>query len=119
MPGKIVNIGSLMCDVAREMNTPYAASKGGIRQLTKAMAVDWAKYRINVNVLAPGYIRTRLTEPLHTDPAFAERVRSRTPLGRWGEPEDVAGAAVFLSSQGADFVTGHVLYVDGGLTAAF
>jgi gluconate 5-dehydrogenase len=112
--GKIINIASLLSEVARKDNAPYAASKGGIRQLTKTLAVDWAKYRINVNAIGPGYIRTELTQPLWEDKDFSDWVVGRTPMERWGEPEDLAYTAVFLASPAANFVTGHILYVDGG-----
>jgi len=115
--GKIVNTCSLMSRVARAGVAPYAASKGGAMMLTKAMAVEWAAHNIQVNGIAPGYIRTELTEPLVRDAAFSQWVLSRTPAGRWGEPADLAGAVVFLASPASDFVTGHILYVDGGFTA--
>ena len=117
--GKIVNTGSLMCDVVRENNAPYAASKGGLRQLTKSMAADWAKYNINVNASGPGFIRTDLSLVLQNDEEFNKRVLKRTPAARWGLPEDISGAAVFLCSDYANFVTGQILYVDGGITATF
>lgn len=117
--GKIINVASLLSEAARRGTAAYAASKGGIRQLTKALAVDWAPYGINVNAIGPGYIETDLTRELREDPAFDAWVRSRTPLGRWGKPEDLAAAAVFLASPGADFVTGQILYVDGGWLATF
>jgi gluconate 5-dehydrogenase len=118
-PGKIVNIASLMSESVREQNAPYAASKGGIRQLTKALAVDWAKYGINVNAIGPGYIRTELTKSLWSDGKFDQWVRERTPAGRWGSPEDLAYAALFLASPASDFITGHILYVDGGFLSRF
>jgi gluconate 5-dehydrogenase len=118
-PGKIVNIASLMSESVRENNAPYAASKGGIRQLTKALAVDWARYGINVNAIGPGYIRTELTKSLWTDDKFDQWVRERTPAGRWGSPEDLAYAALFLASPASDFITGHILYVDGGFLSRF
>ncbi len=117
--GKIIHIASLLSEAARRGTAAYAASKGGIRQLTKAMAVDWAPHGINVNAIGPGYIETDLTRELKEDPAFDAWVRSRTPLGRWGTPEDLAAAAVFLASPGSDFVTGQILYVDGGWLATF
>lgn len=116
--GKIINIGSLMCRGARPSNAPYASSKGGLLMLTKLLAVEWAKYNINVNAIGPGYITTELTKPLWSDGAFDEWVLSRTPLQRWGKPKDIAGAAVFLASSASDFVTGQILYVDGGWLAA-
>jgi gluconate 5-dehydrogenase len=116
--GKIINIGSLMCHGARPLNPPYAASKGGISQLTKELAVDWAKYNIQANVIAPGWFPTEMTAPLRNDPEFYQWVVSRTPAGRWGKTEDLVGAAVFLSSAASDFVTGQIIYVDGGWVAA-
>ena len=104
--GKIINIASLMSETVREGNAPYAASKGGIRQLTKALAVDWAKYRINVNAIGPGFIQTDLTKPLWQDDSFDKWVKWKTPWARWGKPEDLGNAAVYLASQASDFVTG-------------
>jgi len=112
--GKIINIASLMSETVREDNAAYAASKGGIRQLTKALAVEWAQYKINVNAIGPGYIRTELTKPLWEDAAFDAWVKKRTPAGRWGAPEDIGNVAVFLATPASDYVTGHILYVDGG-----
>ena len=117
--GKIVNIASLMTAAARRTNSAYTASKGGLGQLTKALAVDWADKGIHVNAIAPGYIATKLTEPLYSDPDFDSWVKKRTPLGRWGTPEDIAMPAVFLASAAADFITGQILYVDGGWLATF
>lgn len=118
-PGRIINIASLMSEAARPGTSAYAASKGGIRQLTKALAVDWAKYGITVNAIGPGYIRTPFTDVLASDEQFDAWVRTRTPLGRWGMPEDVARAAVFLASDAASFITGQILYVDGGWLSTF
>ena len=117
--GKIINIASLMTAAARRTNAAYTASKGGIGQLTKALAVDWADKGILVNAIAPGYIATRLTEPLVNDPKFDTWVKQRCPLGRWGIPEDIAWPAVFLASAAADYITGQILYVDGGWMATF
>ncbi len=116
---KIINIASLMSETVREDNAPYAASKGGIRQLTKALAVDWAKYGINVNAIGPGFIQTDLTRALWEDASFDKWVKWKTPWTRWGKPEDLGYAAVYLASEASDFVTGHVLYVDGGLLSTF
>jgi len=118
-PGKIINIGSLMCEHARVTTSAYTASKGGIRQLTKALAVDWAQHGIQVNAIGPGYFRTDLTQAIQDDPEFDRWVKGRTPLGRWGDPSDLAGAAVFLASSASDFVTGQTIYVDGGWLATF
>ena len=108
-----------MSEQVRADNAPYAATKGAIRQLTKSLAVDWAKYRINVNAIGPGYIKTDLTRPLWEDAEFDAWVRGRTPLGAWGAPADVGAAAVFLASPAANYVTGQVLYVDGGWLSSF
>ncbi|MHC4394172.1 MAG: glucose 1-dehydrogenase [Planctomycetota bacterium] len=116
--GKIINIGSLQCVGARPTTTAYAASKGGIGMLTKSLAVEWAKYKINVNAIGPGYIATALTAELKADEDFNKWVISKTPLERWGVPGDIAGAAVFLASSASDFVTGQIVYVDGGWLAA-
>ncbi|RPJ57638.1 MAG: SDR family oxidoreductase [Acidobacteria bacterium] len=116
-PGKIVNIASLMTAATRPLIPAYTASKGGIGQLTKALAVEWAEHRINVNAVGPGYFKTELTKPLHEDPCFDRWVLDSTPMKRWGEPRDLVGAVVFLSSSAADFITGQILYVDGGWLA--
>jgi len=116
--GKIINIASLTSEVARETIAPYAAAKGGVRQLTKAMCVEWAPHNIQVNAIGPGYFATDLNAALSADPKFDAWVRARTPAGRWGEPQELIGAAVFLASPASDFVNGQVLYVDGGLLAS-
>ena len=115
--GKIVNICSLMSEVGRFSTGSYAAAKGGLKMLTRAMTVEWGKHNIQVNAIGPGYFLTRLTEKLSSDPEFDCWVKKRTPAGRWGEPSDLIGPAVFLASRGADFVNGQVLYVDGGILA--
>jgi len=115
--GKIINIGSLMCHAARPTNTAYASSKGGLLMLTKSLAVEWAKYNINVNAIGPGYIATELTAPLQADQNLNTWVISKTPLGRWGQPNDLVGTAVFLASSASDFITGQIIYVDGGWLA--
>jgi len=117
--GKIVNIASLMSELVRTGNAPYAASKGGIRQLTKALAIDWAKHHINVNAIGPGYIRTDLTRALWEDKDFDKWVIGRTPMERWGYPEDLGYTAVFLAAPASDFITGQVVYVDGGFISCF
>ena len=117
--GKIINIASLMSETVREDNAPYAASKGGIRQLTKALAVDWAKHRINVNAIGPGFIQTDLTRLLWENEDFNKWLKWKTPWARWGSPEDIGNAAVYLAAPASDFVTGQVLYVDGGLLSTF
>ncbi|MHB1132111.1 MAG: glucose 1-dehydrogenase [Chloroflexota bacterium] len=116
--GKIINIASLTSVIGIEHIAAYGASKGGVVQLTKAMAVEWAKYRINVNAIGPGYFHTDLTEAVFNDPARAAWVRSRIPFGQEGVPEDLAGAAVYLASEASDYVTGQVIYVDGGWLSA-
>jgi gluconate 5-dehydrogenase len=115
--GKIINIGSLMCQAARPTTTAYASSKGGVLMLTKSLAVEWAKYNINVNAIGPGYISTDLTAPLQNDTNLNKWVISKTPLGRWGQPNDLVGTAVFLASGASDFITGQIIYVDGGWLA--
>jgi gluconate 5-dehydrogenase len=116
-PGKIINIASLMSSASRPGTSPYTASKGGILSLTQALALDWAKHRIHVNAIGPGYIDTPLTKPLVDDPKFNAWVTERCPLGRWGTPDDLAGAAVFLASPASDFITGQIIYADGGWLA--
>ena len=112
--GKIVNIASLLSFQGGITVPAYAASKGGVAQLTKALANEWAKYRINVNAIAPGYMRTANTAALQADETRNRQILERIPAARWGEPEDLAGTAVFLSSPASDYVNGHVLVVDGG-----
>jgi gluconate 5-dehydrogenase len=116
--GKIINLCSLNCEISRPTIGNYAAAKGGLKMLTRAMAVEWAPHNIQVNGLGPGYIRTALTGPLTVDPEFNRHLCARTPAGRWGEPEELVGTAIFLASAASDFVQGQVLYVDGGLLAA-
>jgi 2-deoxy-D-gluconate 3-dehydrogenase len=112
--GKIVNIASLLSFQGGITVPAYAASKGGVAQLTKALANEWAKHGINVNAIAPGYMRTANTAALQADETRNRQIFERIPAGRWGEPEDLAGAAVFLSSSASDYINGHVLVVDGG-----
>ena len=112
--GKIVNIASLLSFQGGITVPAYAAAKGGVAQLTKALANEWAKHRINVNAIAPGYMRTANTAALQADETRNRQILERIPASRWGEPEDVGGAAVFLSSSASDYVNGHVLVVDGG-----
>ena len=118
-PGSIIMIASLMSEASRPTTSAYTATKGGIRQLVRALAVDWAPFGIRVNGIGPGYIHTHMTQPLVDDPEFSAWVAKRTPLGRWGRPQDLAGAAVFLASYAAAFVTGQIIYVDGGWLATF
>lgn len=115
--GKIVNICSVQSELGRPGIAPYTASKGAVKMLTKGMAIDWGQHGINVNGLGPGYFKTELTEKLVADPAFTAWLVGRTPSRRWGDVEDLGGAAVFLASDASRFVNGHVLYVDGGVTA--
>jgi gluconate 5-dehydrogenase len=116
--GAIVNVCSVQSELARPSIAPYTASKGGLKMLTKGMAVDWGPHGIRVNGLGPGYFRTELNEALVADPAFTGWLSKRTPLGRWGEVDELIGAAQFLCSDASSFVTGHVLYVDGGITSS-
>lgn len=115
--GAIVNICSVQTDLARPTIGAYTAAKGGLRNLTKAMTAEWAGSGVRVNGVAPGYIRTELTQSLVDDPTFNAWVLGRTPVGRWGEPEDIGGAVVWLASDASRFVTGQVVFVDGGMTA--
>jgi NAD(P)-dependent dehydrogenase (short-subunit alcohol dehydrogenase family) len=114
--GAIVNIASIWSFFGGPLVPAYTASKGGVAQLTKALAVAWAP-TIRVNAIAPGWIETELTKAAQDDPVRSDAIVSRTPFGRWGKPEDIGGAAVFLCSQAAGFITGTVLPVDGGYTA--
>jgi NAD(P)-dependent dehydrogenase (short-subunit alcohol dehydrogenase family) len=112
--GSIVNIASMLSFFGGPRTPAYSASKGGIVSLTRSLAVAWAKESIRVNAVAPGWIVTPLTQALHSDSVRSEPLVARTPMGRWGTPEDVAGAVIFLCSKAAAFVTGVVLPVDGG-----
>jgi gluconate 5-dehydrogenase len=115
--GKIINICSVQSELGRPSIAPYAASKGAVKMLTKGMAIDWGQYNIQVNGLGPGYFKTELTEALVNDADFTRWLLGRTPCRRWGEVQDLIGAAVFLASNASNFVNGHILYVDGGVTA--
>jgi gluconate 5-dehydrogenase len=115
--GKIVNIGSLTSDLARATVAPYTVAKGGIKMLTKAMAAEWAKSGVQANAIGPGYMLTDMNEALVNDPKFDAWVKGRTPAGRWGRPEELIGAAVFLSSHASDYVNGQMIYVDGGMSS--
>ena len=115
--GKIINICSVQSELGRPNIAPYSASKGAVKMLTKGMAIDWGPYGIQVNGLGPGYFKTELTDALVKDEDFSRWLIGRTPSRRWGDVEDLAGAAVFLASDASNFVNGHILYVDGGVTA--
>ena len=115
--GKIINICSVQSELGRPGIAPYTASKGALKMLTKGMAIDWGPLGINVNGLGPGYFKTELTEKLVADPSFTAWLVGRTPSRRWGEVQELGGAAVFLASDASAFVNGHILYVDGGVTA--
>ena len=117
--GKIVNICSLASDLGRPNIVPYAVSKGGLKMLTRALAVELAGFNIQVNGIVPGFFRTEMNAGLVEDAEFSSWVQRRTPAGRWGDPTDIAGAAVFLASPAADYVTGAMLHVDGGFAAAY
>jgi gluconate 5-dehydrogenase len=117
--GKIINVCSMMSEIGRSTVDAYAAAKGGLKMLTKNLATEWAKYNIQVNGIGPGYFATELTAPIRVDGnPFNEFIKRRTPAGRWGDPEDLSGAAIFLASRASDFVNGHILYVDGGILAS-
>lgn len=116
--GKIINICSMMSELGRSTVSAYAAAKGGLKMLTKNLATEWAKHNIQVNGIGPGYFATSQTEPIRVDGhPFNEFIISRTPAARWGNPEDLGGAAIFLASKASDFVNGQIIYVDGGILA--
>src|SRR4051794_26307445 len=115
--GKIINIGSLASELARATIIPYAAAKGGIKMLTRGMAAEWAPFGIQANAIGPGYMLTDMNEALINDPKFDAWVKSRTPSRRWGKPEELVGAAVFLASSASDYVNGQIIYVDGGMVS--
>ncbi|GGA87771.1 gluconate 5-dehydrogenase [Flavobacterium palustre] len=116
--GKIINICSMMSELGRDSVSAYAAAKGGLKMLTKNMATEWAKFNIQTNGIGPGYFATSQTAPIRVNGhPFNEFIISRTPANRWGDPEDLQGAAIFLSSKASDFVNGHIVYVDGGILA--
>jgi gluconate 5-dehydrogenase len=118
--GKIINMCSMMSVYGRNSVSAYASAKGGLKLLTANMTCEWAKYNIQINGIGPGYIATSQTAPIREgNHPFNDLVMTRTPAGRWGEPEDVGNAALFLASKASDFVNGHILYVDGGILANF
>ncbi|WP_323013746.1 SDR family oxidoreductase [Devosia sp.] len=116
--GRIVNIASVQAELARPGIAPYTATKGAVRNLTRGMCTDWAKYGLQINAIAPGYFKTPLNQALVDSAEFSGWLEKRTPAGRWGDVEELVGAAVFLSSDAASFVNGHTLYVDGGITVS-
>jgi gluconate 5-dehydrogenase len=116
--GKIINVSSVNSELSRPSIAPYGATKGAVNNLTKGMATDWARHGLQVNAIGPGYFATEITQPLADDPVFDAWLRGRTPAGRWGDPTELVGAAVFLASDASSFVNGQVIYVDGGLLAA-
>ncbi len=115
--GKIINISSVQSELGRQTIAPYTATKGAIKMLTKGMCADWAKHNIQVNAIGPGYFKTPLNQALVDNPEFSSWLEKRTPAGRWGNVEELIGAAVFLSSGASSFINGHILYVDGGITS--
>ncbi len=115
--GKIINICSVQSELGRPSIAAYAATKGAVKMLTKGMCADWGRRGLQINGLAPGYFKTDLTRALVDDPAFSAWLIARTPAGRWGDVEELAGACIFLASRASDFVNGQILYVDGGLTS--
>lgn len=116
--GKIINICSVQSELARPGIAPYTATKGAVKMLTKGMATDWGRLGLQVNGIGPGYFRTELNQALVDDPAFSAWLAGRTPMGRWGDVGELAGAAIFLASDASSFINGHILYVDGGITAS-
>lgn len=116
--GKIINIGSMQSELGRDTITPYAASKGAVKMLTRGMCVELARYNIQVNAIAPGYFKTEMTQKLVEDVKFSDWLIQRTPAARWGETNELIGAAVFLASAASNFVNGHLLFVDGGMRVA-
>ena len=115
--GKIINICSVQSELGRPSIAPYTATKGAIKMLTKGMCADWAKHGIQVNAIGPGYFKTPLNQALVDNPEFSAWLEKRTPAGRWGNADELIGAAVFLASPASSFVNGHILYVDGGISS--
>ena len=117
--GKIINTVSVLGELGRPFVVPYAAAKGGLRMLTRGLATEVAKRNVQVNAIGPGYFLTEINRDIIDDRAYFDRVVERVPAGRWGDPADIGGAAVFLASRASDYISGQVIYVDGGLTASF
>jgi len=115
--GKIINIGSVQSELARATIAPYAVSKGGIKMLTKAMAAEWGEKGIQVNAIGPGYMVTDMNQALLDNPDFDAWVKGRTPMRRWGLPEELAGTAIYLASNASNYVSGQIIYADGGMTS--
>ena len=113
--GKIINIASLQAEVGRPTIAPYTASKGAVKMLTRGMCADWAKYGLQINAIGPGYFATEMNQALIENPVFDGWLRGRTPAGRWGNVDELKGAAIFLASRASSFVNGQVIYVDGGV----
>jgi gluconate 5-dehydrogenase len=116
--GKIINIGSVQSELARPSIAPYTATKGAVKNLTRGMCADWARHGLQINGIGPGYFRTPLNQALVDNPEFSLWLEKRTPAGRWGNVDELVGAAVFLAGNASSFVNGHMLYVDGGITTA-
>lgn len=113
--GKIINIGSLTSELARATVAPYTVAKGGVRMLTRAMTAEWAEHGIQINAIGPGYMLTDMNEALVSNPEFDAWVKGRTPARRWGRPDELVGTAIFLASAASDYVSGQIIYVDGGM----
>jgi len=115
--GKVINMASILGAVGLENQLPYASSKGGVIQMTKVMALEWARHGIQVNAIGPTYFETPLVAALRNDPERFRFINERTPMGRWGQPEELEGTVIFLASKASDFITGQTVFVDGGWTA--
>ncbi len=115
--GKIINIGSVQSELGRASIVPYSATKGAVKMMTRGLCAEWGPHNIQVNAIGPGYFRTELNDALVKNPEFSAWVEKRTPAGRWGEVEELVGAAIFLASSASNFVNGHLLMVDGGMTS--
>ncbi|MBS0339308.1 MAG: SDR family oxidoreductase [Proteobacteria bacterium] len=115
--GKVINIGSLTSELARATVAPYTVAKGGVRMLTRAMTAEWAVHNIQANAIGPGYMLTDMNQALIDNPSFDAWVKGRTPAGRWGKPEELIGTAIFLASDASNYVSGQIIYVDGGMAS--